>query len=168
MPPLLGEIRRFALSRLPDEWSPCDGSVLPITDHQPLFSLLGWRFGGDRWTTFQLPVLIPPDGAPDYGIAVNGIYPTRDDAMIEDAYVGEIRLYGGAFAPAGWLPCDGRSLPVAEPYLALYDVIGRRWGGDAEHFTLPDMRDPSGLEGTTVNGLTYMIAATGRLPRRDA
>ncbi len=89
MAQLLGEIRRFAVGTLPSDWVACDGSVLPITEHQPLFSLLGWRFGGDGWTTFRIPALRPTHGSLDYAIAVNGIYPTRDGTMIDDVYVGQ-------------------------------------------------------------------------------
>jgi microcystin-dependent protein len=161
---LLGEVRRFVLGRMPVDWAHCDGSVLPITEHQPLFSLLGWRFGGDGWTTFRLPALRSTREPLDFGIAVNGLYPTRDEAMIENGYVGEIRLFGGEHPPVGWLRCDGRSLPISEPYLGLFEIIGHIWGGDAEHFSLPDLRDAEGTDATVVGRLTYIIAAVGLRP----
>ncbi len=69
---LIGEIRRFPEGKVPDNWISCDGSVLPIAEHQPLFSLLGWRFGGDGWTTFRLPAIHAHAGALAYAIALNG------------------------------------------------------------------------------------------------
>ncbi|MGP6156808.1 MAG: tail fiber protein, partial [Vulcanimicrobiaceae bacterium] len=27
-------------------------------------------------------------------------------------YIGEIRMFGFNFAPVGWVPCDGRLLPI--------------------------------------------------------
>jgi microcystin-dependent protein len=160
---LLGEVRRFARGSMTEDWILCDGSLLPIAEHQPLFSLLGWRFGGDGWTTFRLPVLSPQAEPIDFGIAINGLYPTRDEPMLLDAYVGEIRLFGGAFPPAGWLPCDGRRLPIAEPWLELYEVIGNKWGGDDGRFALPDLRGAEELSAAgTVGNLTYIIATAGR------
>lgn len=53
----LGEIRPFAGTYIPENWLPCDGRLLPITDNQALYALLGTRFGGDGTTTFGLPDL---------------------------------------------------------------------------------------------------------------
>ena len=55
-------------------------------------------------------------------------------------YVGEIRMFAGAFAPAGWKFCDGSLLPIAT-YQALFKLVGTRFGGDGLHeFALPDLR----------------------------
>lgn len=55
-------------------------------------------------------------------------------------YVGEIRMFGGNFAPAGWMFCDGQLLPISE-YETLFNLIGTTYGGDGqETFALPDMR----------------------------
>jgi microcystin-dependent protein len=160
MSQLLGEIRRFTGGTLPVGWIACDGTVLRIASHQPLFSLLGWRFGGDGWTTFRVPTLPSMHPVLRYGISTNGLYPTRYGPMPQDAYVGEIRLYGGDQPPAGWLPCDGREIPIAD-HLALYEAIGTAWGGRDGHFALPDLRG-SESDGAPIGRLTYIIAAAGR------
>jgi microcystin-dependent protein len=55
-------------------------------------------------------------------------------------YVGEIRLFGGNFAPVGWMFCDGQQLPIAE-YETLFQLIGTTYGGDGQStFALPDLR----------------------------
>jgi microcystin-dependent protein len=55
-------------------------------------------------------------------------------------YLGEIRLFAGNFAPAGWAFCDGRPLPISEND-ALFTLIGTTYGGDGqETFNLPDLR----------------------------
>jgi microcystin-dependent protein len=55
-------------------------------------------------------------------------------------YVGEIRMFGGNFAPAGWWFCDGSLLPISE-YETLFQLIGTTYGGDGEStFAVPDMR----------------------------
>jgi microcystin-dependent protein len=55
-------------------------------------------------------------------------------------YVGEIRMFGGNFAPAGWMFCDGSALPISE-YDTLFVLIGTTYGGDGQStFKLPDLR----------------------------
>jgi microcystin-dependent protein len=58
-----------------------------------------------------------------------------------DNYIGEIRLFGGTFAPNGWALCNGQLLPIAQ-YTALFSIIGTYYGGDGRtNFALPDLRD---------------------------
>lgn len=55
-------------------------------------------------------------------------------------YVGEIRIFAGSFAPAGWMMCDGQSLPIAENEV-LFQLIGTTYGGDGqETFNLPNLQ----------------------------
>ena len=55
-------------------------------------------------------------------------------------YVGEIRVFAGNFAPAGWALCDGQLLPIAENDV-LFTLIGTYYGGDGQStFALPDLR----------------------------
>lgn len=55
-------------------------------------------------------------------------------------YVGEIRMFAGNFAPAGWMFCDGQLLPISENE-TLFQLIGTTYGGDGQNtFGLPDMR----------------------------
>lgn len=57
-----------------------------------------------------------------------------------DPYLGEIKMFGGGFAPRGWNLCDGSLLEIS-PYQALYSLIGNAYGGDGiSHFALPDLR----------------------------
>jgi len=55
--PYVGEIRMFAGNFAPAGWSFCDGSLLPISENETLFNLIGTTFGGDGQSTFQLPDL---------------------------------------------------------------------------------------------------------------
>src|SRR3979490_531957 len=55
-------------------------------------------------------------------------------------YVGEIRMFGGNFAPAGWMFCEGQLLPISENE-TLFNLIGTTYGGDGQQtFALPDLR----------------------------
>jgi microcystin-dependent protein len=55
--PFVGEIRMFGGNFAPRSWAFCDGQLLPISQNQALFSLLGTTYGGDGRTTFALPDL---------------------------------------------------------------------------------------------------------------
>lgn len=55
-------------------------------------------------------------------------------------FIGEIRMFAGNFAPAGWAFCDGSSLPISGND-ALFNLIGTTYGGDGvTTFALPDLR----------------------------
>jgi microcystin-dependent protein len=55
-------------------------------------------------------------------------------------YVGEIRMFAGNFAPAGWMFCEGQLLAISE-YETLFQLVGTTYGGDGQStFGLPDLR----------------------------
>ena len=55
-------------------------------------------------------------------------------------FIGEIRMFGGNFAPVGWAFCAGQSLRIAQND-ALYSLIGTTYGGDGlTTFKLPDLQ----------------------------
>lgn len=57
-----------------------------------------------------------------------------------DQYVGEIRMFGGNFAPLGWAFCNGQLLSIAENDL-LFMLLGTTYGGDGQTtFAVPDLR----------------------------
>lgn len=57
-----------------------------------------------------------------------------------EGYLGEIRLFGGNFAPRGWMFCNGASLSIAG-YEAVFVLIGTIYGGDGQTtFKLPDLQ----------------------------
>lgn len=55
--PFIGEIRLFGFPRIPVDWVACDGALLPISQYEVLYSLLGTTFGGDGVNTFGVPDL---------------------------------------------------------------------------------------------------------------
>jgi microcystin-dependent protein len=55
-------------------------------------------------------------------------------------FVGEIRMFGGNFAIAGWAFCDGSLLAISQNE-TLFNLIGTTYGGDGvNNFALPDLR----------------------------
>jgi microcystin-dependent protein len=87
----IAEIGTFAGNFAPQNWHDCDGALLPISQYQALFSLLGVMYGGDGRTNFAVPDLrerdasgqpIPFDvslnqGKPRKCISMTGVYPQR-------------------------------------------------------------------------------------------
>lgn len=72
-------------------------------------------------------------------------------------YVGEIRIFAGNFAPAGWMFCEGQLLPISENE-TLFQLIGTTYGGDGEStFALPDLRGRIPLH----RGNGFILAETG-------
>lgn len=72
-------------------------------------------------------------------------------------YVGEIRMFGGNFAPAGWMFCEGQLLPISENE-TLFQLIGTTYGGDGQStFALPDLRGRIPIH----NGNGFILAETG-------
>lgn len=57
-----------------------------------------------------------------------------------EPYIGEIRMFGGNFAPLGWAFCNGQLLSISA-YDALFALLGTTYGGDGvTTFGLPDLR----------------------------
>ena len=55
-------------------------------------------------------------------------------------FIGEIRMFGGSFPPAGWAFCDGQPMAISEND-ALFTLIGTTYGGDGqETFNLPNLQ----------------------------
>jgi len=77
---------------------------------------------------------------------------------MSDPYIGEIRMFGGNFAPAGWALCNGQLMPISEND-ALFTLIGTTYGGDGqETFGLPNLQSRIPLHfGTGTTGVSYQI-----------
>lgn len=72
-------------------------------------------------------------------------------------YVGEIRMFAGNFAPAGWMFCEGQLLPISENE-TLFQLIGTTYGGDGQStFALPDLRGRIPIH----QGNGFVLAETG-------
>jgi microcystin-dependent protein len=59
---------------------------------------------------------------------------------VSQPYYGEIRIFAGNFAPAGWMFCEGQLLAISDNE-TLFTLIGTTYGGDGQStFALPDLR----------------------------
>ena len=84
--------------------------------------------------------------------------------------IATIRMFAGAFAPRGFLDCDGKLLPISQ-WVELFAVLGTQYGGDGKaSFALPDLRDkdrrgrpiPFGSDGRP----RWIIRVFGEFPQR--
>jgi microcystin-dependent protein len=69
-------------------------------------------------------------------------------------FIGEIRLFGGNFAPAGWAFCNGQLMSISEND-ALFTLIGTTYGGDGQStFALPNLQSRLPMHMGTGAGLS--------------
>jgi microcystin-dependent protein len=73
--PFAGEIRMFAGNFAPVGWMFCAGQLLPISEYETLFNLIGTTYGGDGTSTFALPDLrsrLPVAQGPGFALGQAG------------------------------------------------------------------------------------------------
>jgi microcystin-dependent protein len=59
---------------------------------------------------------------------------------MSNPFLGEIRMFGGNFAPRGWAICNGQLMPISQN-TALFSLLGTSYGGNGiTTFALPDLR----------------------------
>jgi microcystin-dependent protein len=93
----------------------------------------------------------------NYGIVVQGIYPSRNIAVapvpgsvvnslgVTDPLLASVGLFAGNSLPNGFLPADGRLMSIAQN-TALFSLIGTTYGGNGvTTFALPDLRGRSAI-----------------------
>lgn len=75
-------------------------------------------------------------------------------------YVGEIRMFAGNFAPAGWALCQGQLLAISENDV-LFTLIGTTYGGDGQNtFALPNLASRVPVHMGNGGGSSYVIGQT--------
>jgi microcystin-dependent protein len=81
---------------------------------------------------------------------------------MSDPYVGEIRMFGGNFAPYGWMFCDGSLISIAD-YETLYNLIGTTYGGNGQTtFGLPNLSGRIPIHAGQAQGTQlYQLGQTG-------
>lgn len=137
MPRMTGQISLFPYDFAPMGWRDCDGTILPISQNQRLFQLLGFTFGGDHQSAFAVPNLtaVTPKNC-RFCISL-------EDDLSRDRYEG---ITGETFAlPAKYqsisnlVACEGQSFTAAD-YDSLAMYMGDRFGGDGVNLKLPDLK----------------------------
>ena len=77
-------------------------------------------------------------------------------------FIGEIRMFGGNFAPSGWAFCSGQTMAISEND-TLFNLIGTTYGGDGQNtFGLPDLQSRVPVHMGQGPGLSnYTLAQSG-------
>lgn len=75
-----------------------------------------------------------------------------------EAFIGEVRMFTGPFAPVGWAYCSGQQMSIAQN-TALFSLIGTAYGGDGRtYFNLPNFQ---GIFPIGSNSTTYRLGSKG-------
>lgn len=156
MPPMVGQISLFPYNFAPAGWIFCEGQLLPISENEALFQLLGTTYGGDGAETFGLPDLRTAAPAHlHYTMSLFGNFGTSN--FNYDGVIGETMLAIPTLVARTLMQCAGQSL-LSNSYPLLNAFMGTRFGGDSQHFNLPDLRNiaPSKFQ--------YLMAVQGSTP----
>ena len=151
----VGSIVPFAFDYCPPGFLRCDGALLPIAGHEPLFFFFGCTFGGDGKTTFALPSMPPLVPGLSHFVCAQAATDT------DGPFTGAVQELGFAHTIYGFLPCDGRLLAILRD-TTLFTLLGTRFGGDGRAtFALP-------LVPPRKPGMSYQICVQGLYPGRSA
>ena len=76
-------------------------------------------------------------------------------ATAQEAFIAEIRMFAGNYAPRDWALCEGQLLPISQ-HSALFSILGTMYGGDGRTtFALPDLRGRVAIHPGQGPGLSY-------------
>lgn len=107
MSQILGEIRAFAFPELPKGFQPCDGRLLPVAQHEQLYSVIGNTYGGQGDLTFALPDLrgrfAMGSSSSTFALGAGAPLPVRTAPANADNSQPFLALTYG-IAVEGWLP----------------------------------------------------------------
>jgi microcystin-dependent protein len=74
-----------------------------------------------------------------------------------DAFLGEIRIFAGNFAPTGWAFCNGQLLQISQS-TALFSILGTQYGGDERtSFALPNLNGRAPMHQGAGTGLSERV-----------
>lgn len=152
----LGQPQLFLGSKLPSQFLPADGRILPVSSNPVLAALYGATYGGDGVKTFGLPKIDDPQTTRvgTWGVCAAGIFwPGGPPGCI----TGNIAPWAlgtqsvSAARRLGWLPTDGSiQSDAAYPLFSIY----MEPGDTAITFRMPDLKAPA-------PGLTMMACVEG-------
>ncbi|HEX7846244.1 MAG TPA: tail fiber protein [Chitinophagaceae bacterium] len=94
----------------------------------------------------------------NYIICLQGNWPNSGSPIAQPPFLGEVKLFAGNYAPAGWAFCHGQILPIAQN-TALFALLGVYYGGNGQTtFALPDLRGATVVSpGTSPAGYNWQI-----------
>jgi microcystin-dependent protein len=171
----IAEIRPFAGTSnfIPSGWVLCDGRLLSVSSYQPLFTLIGTKFGGDGVSNFAVPDLrsrLPIGSGQGTGLANNYAYAATGGAESVTLQTAQTPAHTHAFnvskaaatanTPSGNLYADPSpnhfyaTTPTSgsAPQVLNADSVSNTGGGQSHQNTMPSI------------AINYIIATTGIYP----
>lgn len=172
--PFLGEIRIFAGNFAPRYWAYCDGQLIPVSQNDALFSLLGTQYGGDGRTTFALPDMrgrIPVHMGTGAGLTprhIGSSFGTEQETLT----VMELAQHSHSLMCT---PENGSSTsPVGKVYGGVTDAEFEFYGtqeGDSAQLAEDVMTEAGGSQAHTnimpYNCINFIICTNGIYPSRN-
>jgi microcystin-dependent protein len=165
--PFLGEIRLVAFTFAPRGWALCAGQLLPISQNQALFALLGTTYGGDGKSTFALPDLrgrVPLGAGESVGGSAYPVGSTGGQETVKLA-VGQIPSHSHAVRgnsgaastknAVGAVPARGGAYAATQNASMNAAMLGKSGGGQAHENRQPYL------------SLNYVIALEGIFPSQN-
>jgi microcystin-dependent protein len=152
--PYIGEIRMFGSNFPPVGWAFCNGQLMPISENEALFQLIGTTYGGDGQANFALPDLqcrIPLHTGTNPGTGTN--YPLAEVAGVENVTLTTPQIpvhnhtlvaatsVGSTTAPAGNFVAAPNGVNMYFPFAATAAMnaasIGSNLGGQPHDNMMP-------------------------------
>jgi len=133
--PYVGELRIFAGAFAPSGWSFCEGQLMPISENQTLFNLIGTTYGGDGQSTFGLPDLrgrIPLHMGQGPGIANN--YQIGEKAGVEEVTLSPTQIPSHSHAMRGSSGNGSQSTP--ENNVLASSTLARLYTGNTPNLAM--------------------------------
>jgi microcystin-dependent protein len=136
--PYIGEIRMVGFNYAPQGWVQCNGQLLPISQNQALYALLGVTYGGDGMNTFAVPDLRgrlpihPSQGAPGVpdirqgdkgGVSSVAISPANMPYAVTGSLSVSQSTTGVGVKTPLFGPGASQPLSTQPPYLGVYFII---------------------------------------------
>jgi len=162
--PYVGEIRMVGFNFAPQGWAFCDGSLVPISENETLFNLIGTTYGGDGQNTFALPNLlgrIPLHQGNGYVIGQSGGTETVTlDLNQIPAHTHALNVQtvaGNKASPAGgvWAKSSLEQFATGTPSSTMAPALGQS-GGDQPHSNL-----------ATYQAINFVISLFGVFPSQN-
>lgn len=166
MLPYLSEVRLFAFPFLPRGWVECNGQLLPISQNQALFALLGTQFGGDGRTSFAVPDL---RGRVPTGFG-QGDFQGSQYRMIGDAYGTESVTLGSTEMPMHDHQRTMANVQTSDRPQGNAPAPGGVYGAESGQFAAPtsaagQSQAHPNMQPSLV--LRYLMATSGIFPTRS-
>ncbi|MFA7686678.1 MAG: tail fiber protein [Moheibacter sp.] len=143
------------LFSIQNEIDPDGGTNYSITGTSPLLSV---PYAFHAKTVDHAPGdNMQPYLTVNYIIAMQGDFPSTGGTDPGTTLLGEIKLFAGSFAPAGWEFCNGQEIPISQNS-ALFSIIGTTYGGNGTTtFGLPDLRGRAPIHAGQGTNLTNRV-----------